>query len=274
MPSSSAGAVALYAPRDDVPGIETSVHLSQGICLAQTTDDTAPYYVHGARVPVPNWRLPTQEESAAMWSKVPPPAHCGVGLVRLLGPGLIRLVESRSDVFVLAEDAATLDHPLTRMLLDFIVKAGICISRLHSARIGRDEPGRITMTKAVDANARIGLHLDHWDRQPLDRLESCTNRISINLGPADRYFVFVNRTARGMLTMLQQDGTDSVRDVDVIGKAFMAAFPDYPVIRIRLRPGEAYIAPTENILHDGSSTEVRTVNRYLSIRGRLDFAVA
>jgi hypothetical protein len=59
--------------------------------------------------------------------------------------------------------------------------------------------------------------------------------------------------------------------VRAIGAAFMSTFPDYPIVRLRLRPGEAYIAPTENVLHDGSSTGVRAINQYLSMRGRFDF---
>src|SRR5688572_7475990 len=36
------------------------------------------------------------------------------------------------------------------------------------------------------------------------------------------------------------------------GAAFMRRFPTCPVVRLRVRPGEAYVAPTENLLHDGS----------------------
>jgi hypothetical protein len=33
----------------------------------------------------------------------------------------------------------------------------------------------------------------------------------------------------------------------------MKAYPAYPVTRLRLRSREAYIAPTDNFVHDGSS---------------------
>jgi hypothetical protein len=33
----------------------------------------------------------------------------------------------------------------------------------------------------------------------------------------------------------------------------MRQFPTYPVLRLRVKPGEAYIAPTDNLIHDGSS---------------------
>jgi hypothetical protein len=38
-----------------------------------------------------------------------------------------------------------------------------------------------------------------------------------------------------------------------VGHDFMRSFPGYPVLRVRIRPREAYIAPTDNLIHDGSS---------------------
>jgi len=71
--------------------------------------------------------------------------------------------------------------------------------------------------------------------------------------------------------LLKKTGVNVESSASLIGKSFMSTFPNYPVVRVRLRPGEAYIAPTENILHDGSSAGVGNVNHYLSLRGRFDF---
>ncbi|MGH9341124.1 MAG: hypothetical protein ACRD1R_16395 [Acidobacteriota bacterium] len=227
-----------------------------------------------ARVPVPEWRLATQEENAVLWSATTPQTHRGVGIVRLLGPQLVRLFAERSDIFERADDADTLKHPLIGLLLDIIGNAGLAASHVFSARIGRDQPGQITMTKAVDHDARIGLHIDRWDRLSVDELELSSNRVSINLGPVDRHFIFLNQTAASMAAMLKRANVHIARDVLAIGRAFMSTLPDYPIVRLRLRPGEAYVAPTENILHDGSSAGVLETNRYLSIRGRFNFMQA
>lgn len=261
--------VVLYSPQRSL--LEDRIHLSRGTCLAETIDLSAPHYVPGARVPVPEWRLATQEESSVLWSATAPQTHRGVGIVQLLGPQLIRLFEKRSDIFERVDDADTLKHPLIGLLFDIIRNAGLVTRHAFSARIGRDEPGLITMTKAVDQDARIGLHFDRWDRLSVDELEQSSNRISINLGPVDRHFIFLNQTAAGMAAMLERASVRVACDVLTIGGAFMATFPDYPIVRLRLRPGEAYVAPTENILHDGSSAGVLETNRYLSIRGRFDF---
>jgi hypothetical protein len=274
----SAGAsgcpVVLYSPQRSLLDTEGRVHLSRGTCRAEAIDQGSPHYLPEARVPVPDWRTPTEEDRSVLWSDAAPQAHRCVGVVRLLGPQLIRLFAARNDIFERVEDGETLKHPLVGLLLDIIRKAGLVAGNLHSARMGRDQPGLVTMTKAVDQDARIGLHFDQWDRLAVDEMERASNRVSINLGPEDRYFIFLNRTASDMAAVLDRANLRVGRHVSAIGSAFMSAFPEYPVVRLRLRPGEAYVAPTENILHDGSSADVRQTNHYLSVRGRFDFTHA
>ena len=110
--SASVSPVVLYLPQRSLLEIEDRVHLSSGTCPAETRDLGAPHYVPGARVPVPEWRLATQEEKSVLWSTTAPQAHRGVGVVQLLGPQLIKLFEKRSDIFERVDDADTLKHPL------------------------------------------------------------------------------------------------------------------------------------------------------------------
>lgn len=268
--SLAAGDVFLFAVGGGVPDMETCIMLSGG--TRAPGDEGAPPYVADARVPVDVWRLPSAQERAILWSQAAPPAHRGIGVARILSPAMVRLCQAQDRLFSRTDDAATLDHPLTRLVLEMIARRGIPVRQPHSARKGRDEPGRLTMTMAVHENARVGLHFDRWDALPLEDLDTATNRILINLGPSDRYFLCINHSAANMAFLLRQAGMEMPPDVESVGKAFLASFPDYPVMRLRLRPGEAYIAPTENILHDGSSAGVDNANTYLSIRGRLDFA--
>lgn len=73
------------------------------------------------------------------------------------------------------------------------------------------------------------------------------NRIGVNMGTQDRYLLFVNITIDRIASIVM--GDRSMRSV----VAFFARYPDYPVMRLRTRPGEAYLAPLENLIHDGSS---------------------
>lgn len=275
--SELAAPVVLYSPGRSWRDIKDQVHLSRGTCLADAPDVEAidlgvPSYVHDARVPRPDWRIANDHEASTLWSATPAQAHCTVALVRLLGPELTKLFEKRDDIFSNVDDSETLKHPLVKLLLDALNRKGVLAQRVFSARIGRDNPRLITMTRAVDQDARVGLHFDRWDSLPVDELNLSSNRVSINLGPSDRYFIYLNRTASGMAELLNRTNMPCRRDVHAIGPAFMSAFPDYPIVRLRLRPGDAYIAPTENVLHDGSSTEVAGINHYLSLRGRFEFS--
>ena len=46
-------------------------------------------------------------------------------------------------------------------------------------------------------------------------------------------------------------------------------FRTMPIIRCRLAPGEAYVAPTENLVHDGSSVGQSDIDEQFTIRGHI-----
>jgi hypothetical protein len=105
-------------------------------------------------------------------------------------------------------------------------------------------------------NCFTGLHLDSWYPRPLIERHLSRNRICINLGQDTRFFLFVNLTLVEMYEKLGFPLKESERFFHFgsgIGHAFLKRFPNYPVVRIKLDPGEAYIAPTEFMIHDGSS---------------------
>ena len=49
--------------------------------------------------------------------------------------------------------------------------------------------------------------------------------------------------------------------------AFLTQFPKTPVYRLKIKSGEAYIAPTENIIHDGSSLYQDNLDLYITAFG-------
>jgi hypothetical protein len=100
----------------------------------------------------------------------------------------------------------------------------------------------------------VGLHVDSWFDTPLSLREHSQNRICVNAGRSPRHFLFINLGLARMNAIL--NGTDLSQMAyygSDLGHEFMAAFPGYPVVRLTIQPGEAYIAPTENIIHDGST---------------------
>ena len=50
-------------------------------------------------------------------------------------------------------------------------------------------------------------------------------------------------------------------------KAFFDLYPDHAIHRIRLAPGEAYIAPTDNLVHDGYTVGKRGIDVSFNVLG-------
>ena len=50
-------------------------------------------------------------------------------------------------------------------------------------------------------------------------------------------------------------------------QTFMSRFPGYPIMKVRVAPGEAYIAPTDNMIHDASTVGSKTPSVTLTLRG-------
>lgn len=101
----------------------------------------------------------------------------------------------------------------------------------------------------------MGMHNDGTAKMTLHTAHRFGNRISVNLGQEDRYFLFVNLSMIQALNMLKKkvDVRSLGLGVGNIPRVFFQHFPDYPVIRIRQKPFQYYIAPTDNIFHDGST---------------------
>lgn len=139
------------------------------------------------------------------------------------------------------------------------VVAGICVNR----------PGLQTVTIDRKVSRLIGLHLDSWDRLPVENRATATNRISFNIGEQDRHLLFVNLPIKKIHDLLLSRKPDFVfnHSGEILG-SFFREFPDYPVVRVTIAPGEAYIAPTENMIHDGSTEGTTVESQSFTIRGR------
>lgn len=101
----------------------------------------------------------------------------------------------------------------------------------------------------------LGIHNDGTQYVSTYKLHTSGNRLTINLGKQDRYFFFINLTLTQALNMLKKkiDIKEHGIDITNIAKYFFKYFPDYPVIKIKQKPYQYYIAPTDNCFHDGST---------------------
>jgi hypothetical protein len=134
-----------------------------------------------------------------------------------------------------------------------------------------NSPGMPTTTRHPTTRKLVGLHLDDWSRLPLDNRKNAENRMCVNLGSQDRHFLFLNllidQVYKAVAHYCDQPLPEDAAGTDTARK-FLRLFPLYPICRLRLRPGDAYIAPTEQVVHDGSSLNMSGLDVTLSLRGR------
>lgn len=118
-------------------------------------------------------------------------------------------------------------------------------------------------------NHRVGLHIDN-------HLEFPRHRILINLGCESRYFLFINLSIKQLYNLVSKHNNNILTDnlgSSGLGIIFMQLFPNYPVIKLRIDPGEAYIAPTEHIIHDGSNQGTQCLDIFFTMRSIFNFKV-
>lgn len=99
----------------------------------------------------------------------------------------------------------------------------------------------------------MGMHNDGTTEMTIHTAHKAGNRISINLGKEPRSFLFVNLSMIQALNMLKEKTDIKKVNISNIPQVFFKHFPGYPVIRVRQKPYQYYIAATDNCFHDGST---------------------
>jgi hypothetical protein len=118
-------------------------------------------------------------------------------------------------------------------------------------------PNQLTTT--YEAGQREGLHLDNHEQLPLDRRYLSLPRLGVNLGPGDRYVLFGSLTIFAIMQQLEAGDDQSgiiPSTEDVQQYVRNDHIPRLTVYWLRLDPGDAYVAPTELCVHDGSTLGV------------------
>lgn len=120
----------------------------------------------------------------------------------------------------------------------------------------------------------LGLHIDSWFRQPIADRASAPNRLCLNIGREPRYFLFWNLTVMRMLaTVGLREGDEGLMTRNLAHR-FFDLYPDYPVARLTLNPGEAYIAPTELLTHDATTVGRTGIDINIAMLGRFRYRPA
>lgn len=198
-----------------------------------------PGYETGAVVPADDWEPVTEQGLASLRSSTDHTADTVIELVRTSIPDLTTAtVQEREEAaakLVTGYQAA----PVPRLLATATA-----------------QPGQRTTTEDGRTRLRIGIHVDNWDRLTYADRQHGRHRLGINLGPAHRYLLVADHDIQQICQQLHQETsidlshhyphTDDLR-------RYVAAGRPLRVLRIRLDPGDGYVAPTELTPHDGST---------------------
>jgi hypothetical protein len=246
------------------------VFLSDGTTsLQQLENDKAEYYP-GAFLPRTPWRKPADWESKHLWQ------DSGVANVDFVGIASIpnELLAALRKVINDGEDKDALRQLEPRRIREFI---GPLIDYLRERFAYKSEPfnhgihvhrpGRETVTLNTATGKYLGLHLDSWERYSVEARARSLNRICVNFGAEPRHLLFLNLSLMNVARLAEVSQETADHAYDSVGPAFMSRFPGYPIVKVRIAPGEAYIAPTDNIIHDASTVGSRSPSVTLTLRG-------
>jgi hypothetical protein len=96
-----------------------------------------------------------------------------------------------------------------------------------------------------------------------------------NLGDETTHLVLLNVPAQGMRALLVQDGEPDPRSLapsDLVSR-FFEAYPDYPLTRVGLDPGEGVWFPRADVVHDGWPGAKQDADVVLTIRGEAEESI-
>lgn len=141
-------------------------------------------------------------------------------------------------------------------LFSDIVNINYSIKDVKLLCFSYEKPKIETMAYSLSDEKYLGLHIDNGQGKNLFNRGDNPNRLSINLGSEPRYLLFVNECIDGLINLIKikkpNYSVDQDSEIELVS-SFFSLYPNFPVYRIRLLPYEAYIAPTDFIIHDGST---------------------
>ncbi|MFF0412510.1 hypothetical protein ACFYUY_19000 [Kitasatospora sp. NPDC004745] len=112
----------------------------------------------------------------------------------------------------------------------------------------------LTTTRNHQDGRRIGLHVDNWDKLPYREKHRGRRRLCLNLGPGTRYILLGDVDIQAICRTVHNDHERQYPHTDDL-RSYVARHEPLRCFRIRLAPGEGYIAPTELMPHDGSTED-------------------
>ncbi|WP_299224109.1 hypothetical protein [uncultured Psychroserpens sp.] len=208
------------------------------------------------------WRQLTDNELKLLIDKKPPKEFQTIGFFKTSN-SYRKKAEALLKAYTLRElnENQKLHLFTLKYLKSFMLKK----DHIDIHNISQKQSNQSTLT--TNEGKKIGLHIDSWEKASSQDRGKVRNRICINLGKEHRYFLFMNKRIDELrakpFSSLNIGTPDHYNRIYF----FLEANPNYKLFRIELKPFEAYIAPTENLFHDGSSLNSKSIDISITARG-------
>jgi hypothetical protein len=258
------------------------------VCVGtETADDAglAHRYVADARVPRGPWRMPTPDEVESLVADAAnAPAGETLEILSLTETARCRAQHALDLGRAVATSSNGLDQSgewaaLTRAVPDLVAavtaSCPLPFRQTSDLRIASNDPGLPTTTRDPGhGNRLLGLHVDSHERRALSDRGACQRLLNVNIGAEPRWFAFLDISVAQIADFLattigetinRLGGTDA-------GREYLALAPECRVYRVRLEPGQGYLAPVQNLVHDGCSTGMQFISLTARVFG--DYAPA
>ena len=237
--------------------------------------------INGAYVPVPSWRFPSEPELKLV-----------IGDNELCSPDVVTLIRFQSDFLAKLRSQITplllktedyVSDGNQRILQSVTLEVSEFLKNIYHIQLSPHRSTDIQLTPgkspgtAFDFSKKryVGLHLDNHDRLELSQRRDSFQVLGINLGESIRFLYYLNIPADKMVCALIRSGFQ--RDyrpegIKLLTSDFFDTFSDYPICRLSLSPGEAYIATTQYVVHDGAPSLTDDCDIALLISGKFNAA--
>ncbi len=249
VPYAAGGTVRFFCPPERLSA-------SGGVGEAVALGHDPRLFKPGALAPREPWRPLTAAEQAGLAARTGRGATNFVALVRLppplaaLGGQLGRLSAlSKLDRGKPTDDLAAMQASLAEGVLASFA-AG---DNPRTLGIVVSDTGLPTLTSDLEDHLLWGLHVDSWFGRATDARSDAPNRMGVNIGTQPRRMQIIDLGLDEIAALLPDPPGAPPASAYDLGRRFMLTFPDYPVTALTIHPGEAYIAATENLIHDGNS---------------------
>lgn len=224
--------------------------IHEGIHPAPSVSDDGEPYTDTAHVPGEAKRSLTNEEQANLRTEWHwPPSACVLGLK--LDDSIVDKMRQAGDHDVSSPDFHRVGDRLWELICERSPLSSL--GPVQWLGVSRRPSGLKTSTLDSHLGCRIGLHIDSWDRLPLSVRHTARIRLCVNLGRNNRSFLFLPIDIATVCHVVAEQTGANYADPRRLALDFFRLFPEYPVLELEVPPGYAYLAPTDNLLHDGRS---------------------